>query len=243
MMPRWFAPAFLLLLAAAAPAAAQDPTEILLRLDRLESDNRRLTGDVEKMQFQIQRLEQQLKKAQADNELRFQDLEGGAAAPKPRPPKQPAADAGDEPLPDAPPVDPPVEKPRTAGSGAKADYDSATALLDSENFADAEVAFRDFLKKYPKDKLAADATFGLGESLFARERYADAAEHYLNLTNQFPNARRAPEALLKLGMSLNALGARVEACSTYDEVAKKYPKADADVRQAVQRQRERAKCE
>jgi tol-pal system protein YbgF len=232
-----------------APALAQDPTEILLRLDRLESENRRLTGDVEKMQFQIPRLAQQLKKAQADNDLRLSDLEGGTAPSAPKTPKKPTQQAedpaaADQPLPDAsedPPARPADPKPRTSGS-ASADFELANGLLDSDNLPDAELAFRGFLKSYPKDKLAPEAMFGLGESLYRRERYADAAEHYLNLTNQFPKAQRAPEALLKLGMSLNALGARVEACSTYDEVLKKYPKADSDVRQAVRRQRSAAEC-
>jgi tol-pal system protein YbgF len=245
---------------AAAPALAQDPTEILLRLDRLEAENRRLNGDVEQMQFQIRRLEEQLKKFQADVDFRFSDLEGGAAKPPKKrteaenPADAPPADIAETPpsdLPadvaavDQPPADPPSAEPKPAAKGGtpKADYDNAVALLEGESFQDAEVAFRAFLKAYPKDKLTPDALFGLGDSLFARERYADAAEHYLNLTNQFPKSGRAPEALLKLGMSLNALGARVEACSTYAEVTKKYPKAAAEVREAVKRQRQRADCQ
>jgi tol-pal system protein YbgF len=258
---------FIVLMVLIAPQAvrAQDATEILLRLDRLEAENRRLNGDVEKMQFQVQRLEEQLKKAQTDNDARLQELESGqtASTAPAKKPKRPAAEteagvnengvkdlASGETSPEPPAPanenDPasPDEKPITpkATGSAADDYAAANALLEGENLKDAELAFRSFLRAYPKDKLAADAMFGLGESLYRRDRYADAAEHYLNLSNQFPKSARAPEALLKLGMSLNALGARVEACSTYAEVTKKYPKAGADVREAVKRQRGLAKC-
>jgi tol-pal system protein YbgF len=260
-MLRLFAPVLLLVaFAASQPAFAQDPTEILLRLDRLETENRRLTGDVEKMQFQVEQLQEQLKKSQADNELRFQDLEGGAAGTAPvkkqaeetpeRTPQKSASTDGIEEQPLPGPVrsessqDEPVnEQPQTkAASGPAADYEAAAALLEADSLPDAEAAFRAFLKAYPKDKNAPDAMFGLGESLFGRERYADAAEHYLDLTTKFPKSKRAPEGLLKLGMSLNALGAKQEACSTYDEVAKKYPKAPEGVKQALKRQRGNANC-
>jgi tol-pal system protein YbgF len=260
-MLRLFAPVvFFATLMMSLSAFAQDPTEILLRLDRLESENRRLTGDVEKMQFQVEQLQEQLKKSQADNELRFQDIEGGAAgsaAPKKQaeetPARQPQKNASaegieEQPLPgpaksDPAQSEPAAEQPQTkAASGPAADYEAAAALLEADNLPDAEAAFRVFLKAYPKDKNAPDAMFGLGESLFGRERYADAAEHYLDLTTKFPKSKRAPEGLLKLGMSLNALGAKQEACATYDEVAKKYPKAPEGVKQALKRQRGNANC-
>jgi tol-pal system protein YbgF len=246
------ATAFILLAFASPPAMAQDVTELLLRIDRLEAENRRLNGNVEQMQFQIERLETSLKKLQADLDLRFEDLEGVQAKPKKqandtgsaveaRPSKQASADpeiVTDDP---AEPEQPETPKKQPAESSGDPLVDGNQALED-ERYADAEVAFRDFLKANAKGKGAADAMFGLGESLYLRERYADAAEHYLNVTNQFPKANRAPEALLRLGMSLNQLGARSEACSTYDEVAKKYPNAPNAVKEAVKRQRMAAKC-
>lgn len=59
------------------PVQAQDAAEFLLRLDRLESENRRLTGQVDEMRFQVKRLEDQLKRFQSDADFRFRDLEAG----------------------------------------------------------------------------------------------------------------------------------------------------------------------
>lgn len=83
-----------------APALrAQDAAEFMLRLDRLENENRRLTGQVEEMRFQLRRLEDQLKRMQTDNDLRFKDLEGarGGAAPAPRPAQTPPPATGGTP--------------------------------------------------------------------------------------------------------------------------------------------------
>lgn len=66
-------------------ARAQDAAEILLRLDRLESENRRLTGQVDEMRFQVKRLEDQLKRFQTDADTRFRDLEGSRGGARPAP--------------------------------------------------------------------------------------------------------------------------------------------------------------
>ena len=82
-------------------AHAQDATELLLRLDRLESDNRRLNGQIEQLQFQIKRQEDQLKRFQADADLRFKDLEGGKGPSRPVQQIQPSTQ---------PPLAPPPQK-------------------------------------------------------------------------------------------------------------------------------------
>lgn len=66
-------------------ARAQDAAEFLLRLDRLESENRRLTGQVDEMRFQVKRLEDQLKRFQTDADTRFRDLEGNRGGARPAP--------------------------------------------------------------------------------------------------------------------------------------------------------------
>ncbi len=66
----------------AAPAAATSgnryaqlsASDLMMRLDRMEEQIRRLTGSIEQLQFRNQQLEQQLRRAQEDNEFRFQEL-------------------------------------------------------------------------------------------------------------------------------------------------------------------------
>ncbi len=48
------------------PGPVGDPTELTLRLDRLEAQMRQLTGAIEQLQFRNQQLEAQLRRMQED---------------------------------------------------------------------------------------------------------------------------------------------------------------------------------
>jgi tol-pal system protein YbgF len=75
---------------------AQDSTmgDLLVRVQRLEGDNRRLNGTIEDLQSQIRKLQDDMKRQQDDTEYRLQALEGGggggtkAPAPKPATPQK-----------------------------------------------------------------------------------------------------------------------------------------------------------
>lgn len=130
----------------------------------------------------------------------------------------------------------------TAPGDPQQGYREAEASLRRQEFDAAEMGFRQFLQSHPRDRLAPDATYYLGESYFFRGRYREAAEQYLKLTTAFSSSARAPEGMLKLGMSLEALGARDQACATFSETVRKFPAASSDVKQGVARARSRANC-
>lgn len=271
---------------ALAPAArAQDAAEILLRLDRMEAENRRLNGQVENLSNQVRRLDDQLKKFQSDVDFRFKEAGGGKGAAVATPPAATtpggaakgkrsdafdpaanpsapgapktigdlAAEATGQPRPVAsggpgtpasltPGALPSKTDGAPAGTGTNADFDVAQAMLDRGDYEAAEMAFRNFVRSHPRDKLKPDAIFNIGESFYRRNRYREAAEQYLNVTTDHAKSNRAPEAMLKLGMSLRGLGANIEACGTYGEINKKYPNASPALKQAVDRERKRAQC-
>ncbi|MFD2249626.1 tol-pal system protein YbgF [Pseudochelatococcus lubricantis] len=130
----------------------------------------------------------------------------------------------------------------TAPGDPRASYDAAVALMRRQAYEEAEMSFRQFLQSHPRDKLAPDATFNLGESYFFRGRYREAAEQYLKLSTAYADSPRVPEGMLKLGMSLDALGARDQACATFSETTRKFPNVGADVKAALGRARSRANC-
>lgn len=62
--------------------AQADDSDVAVRLDRVESALRQLTGTIEQLQYRNQQLEMQLKRLQDDSEYRFQQLGSrGAATP------------------------------------------------------------------------------------------------------------------------------------------------------------------
>jgi len=317
------------------PAQA-DPAELTVRLDRMESALRQLTGTIEQLQYRNQQLETQLKRMQDDTDYRLQQLgsKGGAApaaAPVYTPPAAqpgrrgdvfdpaqrpsapgaprtlgneavlaapaqipaneapigaPGGRAAGAPLdlnvlsgnPSLPPVVvesntpvqasqpvsqpvsqpgaqlPPVMAPRTAAAPAQQlatlppsaapqdEYDLAYGYVLRKDYALAEQTFRDFLRKYPNERLVPDAQYWLGESLFQRQRYRDAAESFLAVSTKFEKSGKAPDSLLRLGQSLAALNQKEAACATLAEVGRKFPRASASVKRGVEQEQKKAHC-
>lgn len=69
-----------------------DAASLLVRIDRLERELRSMTGQMEQMQFQNRRLEEQLQRFQQDIDMRLQDSGSGGGA---RSAPQRRGDAGD----------------------------------------------------------------------------------------------------------------------------------------------------
>jgi tol-pal system protein YbgF len=314
----------------------QDSAGLLVRIGRLESQMRQISGQIEQMQFETRRLAEQLKKFQEDVDFRFH--EGGAqGSPVAKPPQKrgeapetqinaddrgppqsaaiapsrangrgdafdpsqnpgapgaprplgsfaPAAStnpAGGRPNESGPagfdrnepgaPLDLSNGRPRTppptptppmaaasvpasgittpggtviaiAPNPAKEEFDIALGYFKQRAYENAEKGFAGFLEKNPKNKMAADAIYYLGESFYQRGRQAEAAKQYLKISTHYANSPRAPESLLRLGQSLNALGAKEQACASYGKIAREYPDAPATVKAGAEREAKRAKC-
>ncbi len=68
------------------PAAAQDASELVVRLGRIENQSRMMAGQIETLQYENRQLKEQLRKFQEDVEFRLSEGKGGgrpapAAAP------------------------------------------------------------------------------------------------------------------------------------------------------------------
>ena len=122
------------------------------------------------------------------------------------------------------------------------EYDMAYGYVLHKDYALAEQAFRDFLRKYPDERLVPDAQYWLGESLFQRQRYREAAESFLAVSTKYEHSGKAPNALLRLGQSLAAMHQKEAACATLAEVGRKYPRASASVKRGVAQEQKRAHC-
>ncbi|MGJ3265230.1 MAG: tol-pal system protein YbgF [Salinarimonas sp.] len=143
--------AFVLLAPAAlvvggTPARAQSATDIVVRLNQLEEEVRRLSGQVEELTFQNRQLREQLQRFQEDVDFRFQEMGGPdstlpppAAAPSPGqqrsdvfdPGTSPAAPGAPQPLGTTTPSSPlgAADAPPPEGGGAPLDI---AAILRGE---------------------------------------------------------------------------------------------------------------
>lgn len=121
-------------------------------------------------------------------------------------------------------------------------YEQAHGYLLQRDYAAAETAFEEFLRRFPSDPLAAFAQYWLGESLYFRGQYRAAAAAYLKGYQSYAKSPKAAEALLRLGMSLQRLGQKDAACNSYAELGAKFPSAPAHVKSTATAERQRAGC-
>ena len=125
---------------------------------------------------------------------------------------------------------------------AKEQYDHAFGLLSQANYPEAESALIAFLVKHPKDPLAGNAKYWLGETHYVRGQFRDAAVIFAEGYQQYPDSAKAPDNLLKLGKSLAALGQTGDACGTFSELLKRYPDAHPAIRQQAETEQGRIPC-
>lgn len=108
------------LVGAAAPAEAQDASEFILRLNRMENQVRTMSGQIEQLQFENRQLKEQARKFQEDVEFRFQERSG---APRSAAPAPAAVPSGPTTTPGSPPA-----PPRPARRGDAFDPDTNPSL-------------------------------------------------------------------------------------------------------------------
>jgi tol-pal system protein YbgF len=137
---------------------------------------------------------------------------------------------------------PPVGDVKLPEGTPKVQYDFAFDLLRRNDFARAEAAFRDFLKRHPKDPLAGNAQYWLGETHYVRGDYQQAAVEFMAGYQNYPKTNKGPDNLLKLAMSMSNLGQTQGACTALGRLAKDYPKAPEEVAKPAAAERAKLKC-
>jgi len=240
---------------APGPGAGSD----VARLDLIEQELRRLTGIVE-------RLEYDARQSSAASEKRLDAIEGrlssledapqSVAPPAPPPAAIPFATA--QPAPPAaipfeaaPPYQPqasvPAPAPFTPQTGttiqsADALYDEGVRLLRIGSFDQAGAQFEDLVSTYPEDPKAGEAQFWLGDMHGRLGRHEQAAAAFLDSFRRWPNGPKAPDSLLKLGMTLATIGQTQEACLSFREVSARYPTANASLLRRADIEAQRHSC-
>jgi tol-pal system protein YbgF len=124
----------------------------------------------------------------------------------------------------------------------KQQYDYAFDFLKRNDYARGEAALRQFLQKNPKDPLAGNAQYWLGETFYVRGDYQNAAKEFMAGYQTYPKGGKGPDNLLKLGLSLEKLNQNPGACTAFGRITKDYPDASDQVKAQVKTERAKLKC-
>jgi tol-pal system protein YbgF len=230
----------------AQPARAQDPAELMLRIDRLENLVRQLNGQVEQAQNQNRRLDEQLRRFQGDTDFRFKELEAGRGArpatpgaPAAPPPRQQRGDAFDpnanpqaagtpQPLGSPGPAAPPR---RPAGSDVVAN--PGQIIAGQENAIGRDPRQPTDLSPPPArgggqtasiTPATPQGALELGRQQLKDGQYEAAEQTFREFSRARPKDRQLPEALMGLGDSYFQRQRWREAAEQFVDITTKYPK-------------------
>lgn len=102
-------------------------------------------------------------------------------------------------------------------------YKKARNLLLEEDYANAAALFETFIKNHPKDSLADNAMYWLGECYYTQGEYKKAIAVFERLETLYPKSEKVADAILKTGYSHLSLDDSNRAHHHLKRVLKKYP--------------------
>ena len=110
----------------------------------------------------------------------------------------------------------------------QAAYDAAFDKIRTQP-AVSIALFRDFLKAYPSNELAANAQYWLGEAMYSSRNYQGAIDEFVTVLQSYKTSPKAPDAAIKLGFSFYEMKNWVYARRTFEDVIRNFPSSNAAV--------------
>jgi len=241
--------------------ARQDRIEELQQqLTEATAENERLQYELNQRDREIQRLRSMVGELAGVNQsLSTPPADGAATAPGQRSEGGPApaslnpaqqANTGTLGTIPAGAATPPPAAEAAPAPTADELYARAQGFLSAGRYPDAEVAFAEFLERYPNVVQTPNARFWYAFTLLARNNYADAAQSFAQYLQRTPQGPRAPEAQVRLGMALagmardgaNDAAELRQACGAFSSLTSRYPNAPRNVRDLATREARAANC-
>lgn len=225
--------------------AGSGGNEMVLVIQQLQDEVRRLRGMAEQQQRRIEVLEQQQRDRYRDVDRRlsllFQAVPADALAAAAASEEQQAAVAAvEQSAPSAADTATVTgEAQMSAASGSKSDvessvkpmdlqaYEAVYALIRQRDFERAKGELDAFISAYPDSALIPNAWYWKGEVELARQDFASARLAFLQVIDNHASHGKAADALYKLGVLYGRSGDSAQAKQAMQRVISVYPQSSA----------------
>ena len=238
---------------------------LMARMDTLETSQRSLTGEMERLRYERDNLVAELEALEGDIramqelstririhldavDLVAQETQGRAESYD----YGPEIEGQPSPIPEAPVYEEkelvigeetaPAEPKIPLGQDVSQLGQIGKTKLAEGDFAGAQVSLSQYLEFNPDAADAGEMSFWLGESYFVRGGYADAADAYISSMRKNPEGEKAPNAMVRLAAALRELGKTAEACQTLASFPSQFPDAREAVREKANVEAVRTGC-
>lgn len=115
----------------------------------------------------------------------------------------------------------------TADPREKAEFDAALGVFRAGQFAQAQTAFAEFVKRHPQSGYNPSALFWLGNAQYATRNYNEAIANFRSMLSLAPDHAKAPEAVLSIANCQIELKDTRAARRTLEDLTKAYPQSEA----------------
>lgn len=122
-----------------------------------------------------------------------------------------------------------IAPPDAATGPSNAQFNTAMDMLAKGQYDQARAAFRAFADANPKDPLAPQAVYWVGDIAYVQKDYPNAARAFAEEIKKYPASARGPESMLRLGQSLIAMNQKQEGCTALGALPGRYPNASKNV--------------
>jgi len=211
-------------------APQESVSNVQMRLGEYDQLIRDINGKVENIEYRLNTLEKKVEMFDKDIELRFSQMDR-----KREKNLTPA-------LSKTKPVNNDSKVKAPEGVAPKDLYEQALNDLKGNKLDDSEQKFMQFLNSYPKDALAGNAQYWLGEVYYKKQDFAKSAVAFKEGYSKYPEGTKGPDCLLKLGLSMKALGKKEEACTAFINIPTIFGRVNPDIAKRAEDEAKALSC-
>lgn len=186
--------------------------EMARQLEAQDAELRRLRGEIESLQHELERSRAQQRDQYLDLDTRLRAAEAALAT----------AQAG------------------IPATGPEGEYQAAFNLLKDGKYPEAASALKEFVTRHRDHELASNALYWLGEAYYVQRNFQAALAAFDGVPKEYPGARKTPDALLKAGYCQYELKRYDAARATLSRLAQEFPESPAAAEAATRLERMKA---
>jgi len=207
-------------------------TELLFRLENLQSEIRTLSTGVEEYKDYLKRPSKEIGRVKEDVEVRLKVLEEKRKSLEEKIKEMEDRLKGVEgkikqaELEKSSPAKEVLPEAKRLSAGMGDLYKVAYETFQRGDFEGARKKFGAFLKQYPNAELSGNAQFWIGETYYQKKDFEKAILEYEKAISKHPESSKIPAALFKQALSFLEMGDKTNARNLLRRVIERFPHSE-----------------